>query len=90
MKKDAMETVVGIFVAFGILAIGYMTVKLGHVTLFGDDTYPLYARFTSVTGLRAGNPVNMLGIEVGKVESLGMDQDLSLIHISEPTRLLSI
>ena len=75
MKKYAMETVVGIFVAFGILAIGYMTVKLGHVTLFGDDTYPLYARFTSVTGLRAGKPVNMLGIEVGKVESLGMDQD---------------
>jgi phospholipid/cholesterol/gamma-HCH transport system substrate-binding protein len=75
MKKYAMETIVGIFVAFGIATIGYMTVKLGHVSLFGDNTYPLYAKFTSVSGLRAGNPVNMLGIEIGKVESLRMDQE---------------
>ncbi len=75
MKKYAMETLVGIFVALGIAAIGYMTVKLGHVSLFGDDSYTLYARFTSVTGLRSGNPVNMLGIEVGKVDSLAMDQE---------------
>jgi len=75
MKKYAMETIVGIFVALGIATIGYMTVKLGHVSLFGDETYPIYANFTSVSGLRAGNPVNMLGIEIGKVESLRMDQE---------------
>jgi len=75
MKKYAMETIVGIFVALGIATIGYMTVKLGHVSFFGDETYPIYANFTSVSGLRAGNPVNMLGIEVGKVESLRMDQE---------------
>jgi len=66
---------VGIFVALGIAVIGYMTVKLGHVSLFGDETYPLYAKFTSISGLRAGNPVQMLGIEIGKVESLRMDQE---------------
>ncbi|HOD35349.1 MAG TPA: outer membrane lipid asymmetry maintenance protein MlaD [Syntrophales bacterium] len=75
MKKYAMETIVGIFVALGIAVIGYMTVKLGHVSLFGDETYPLYAKFTSISGLRAGNPVQMLGIEIGKVESLRMDQE---------------
>ena len=75
MKKYAMETIVGIFVALGIATIGYMTVKLGHVSLLGDETYPIYANFTSVSGLRAGNPVNMLGIEIGKVESLRMDQE---------------
>jgi phospholipid/cholesterol/gamma-HCH transport system substrate-binding protein len=74
MKKYAMETIVGIFVVFGLLCIGYMTVKLGHVSLLGDNSYPLFARFTSVSGLRVGNPVNMLGIEVGRVESLTMDQ----------------
>ena len=40
----------------------------------GDDTYPLFARFTSVTGLRSGSPVYMLGIEIGRVEQLAMDQ----------------
>jgi len=74
MKKYAMETTVGIFLVFGLLCIGYMTVKLGHVSLLGDKTYSLFARFTTVSGLRAGSPVDMLGIEVGRVGRLTMDQ----------------
>ena len=74
MKKYAMETTVGIFLVFGLLCIGYMTVKLGHVSLLGDNTYSLFARFTTVGGLRAGSPVEMLGIEVGQVGRLTMDQ----------------
>jgi phospholipid/cholesterol/gamma-HCH transport system substrate-binding protein len=75
MKKHKIETIVGIFVVFGLLCIGYMTVKLGHVSFLGDDTYPLTARFTSVTGLRVGNPVDILGIAVGKVAKITMDQE---------------
>jgi len=74
MKKYAMETTVGIFLVFGLLCIGYMTVKLGHVSLLSDNSYSLFARFTSVTGLRVGSSVHMLGIEVGRVERLTMDQ----------------
>lgn len=74
MKKYAMETTVGVFFFVGLLLIGIMTVKLGHVSLFGEKTYPLSARFTSVTGLRVGSPVYMFGIEVGRVERLTMDQ----------------
>ena len=75
MKKYTMETTVGIFLVFGLLCIGYMTVKLGHVSSLGDNTYSLFARFTTVSGLRAGSPVDMLGIEVGRVERLTMDQE---------------
>jgi phospholipid/cholesterol/gamma-HCH transport system substrate-binding protein len=75
MKKYTIETVVGIFVVFGLICIGYMTVKLGHVSFLGDDSYALIARFTSVTGLRVGNPVNVLGIQVGRVEQINMDQE---------------
>ena len=74
MKKYAMETTVGIFLVFGLLCIAYMTLKLGHVSLLGDNTYSLFARFTTVSGLRAGSPVDMLGIEVGRVGRLTMDQ----------------
>jgi phospholipid/cholesterol/gamma-HCH transport system substrate-binding protein len=74
MKKYAMETTVGIFLVFGLLCIGYMAVKLGHVSLLGDNAYSLFARFTTVSGLRAGSPVNMLGIAVGRVGRLTMDQ----------------
>ena len=74
MKKYALETTVGIFLVFGLLCIGYMAVKFGHVSLFGDNAYSLFARFTTVSGLRVGSPVNMLGIEVGRVGRLTMDQ----------------
>jgi phospholipid/cholesterol/gamma-HCH transport system substrate-binding protein len=66
MKKYTVETTVGIFLVIGLLCIGYMTLKLGHVSLFGDNDYSLFARFTTVSGLRVGSPVNMLGIEVGR------------------------
>jgi len=74
MKKYLMETTVGIFVVFGLLCIAYMSVKLGHVSLLGDNSYSVFARFTSISGLRVGNPVNMLGLEIGRVERLSMDQ----------------
>ncbi len=75
MQKYTMETTVGIFLVIGLLLIGYMTVNLGHVSFFSDNAYPLTARFTSVTGLRAGSSVYMLGIEVGQVGQLTMDQE---------------
>jgi phospholipid/cholesterol/gamma-HCH transport system substrate-binding protein len=75
MKKYSMETAVGIFVLVGFICVGYMTVKLGKVSLFGEDTYPLYARFASVSGLRAGSAVEIYGIEVGSVNSLGVDTE---------------
>jgi phospholipid/cholesterol/gamma-HCH transport system substrate-binding protein len=81
MKKYAMETTVGIFVVIGLLCIGYMTVKLGNLGLFGDDSYPLIARFSSVQGLRDGSAVQMLGIEVGRVAKLTMDQEKQLAEV---------
>ena len=75
MKKYSIETTVGIFVVIGLICVGYMTVKLGKVSLFGEDTYPLYARFASVSGLRVGSSVEIYGIEVGSVTSLGIDAE---------------
>lgn len=74
MKKYFMETTVGAFFFVGVLLIGIMSVKLGHVSFLGEKTYPLTARFSSVTGLRVGSPVYMFGIDVGRVERLSIDQ----------------
>lgn len=73
MKKYAMETAVGIFVAIGLLCVGYLTVKLGNIGILEGDQVRILAKFTSVSGLRAGSTVQMYGIEVGKVDKLGMD-----------------
>lgn len=75
MQKYSKETIVGVFVLAGLACIGYMTVKLGDVGLFGDDSYSLTARFSKVTGLRTGSIVNMLGLEIGRVGKLTIDQE---------------
>ncbi len=73
MKKYPKETVVGVFVVIGLICVGYMTVKLGKVSFFERDTYPLYARFASVSGLRPGSSVEVYGIDVGRVTNLAID-----------------
>jgi phospholipid/cholesterol/gamma-HCH transport system substrate-binding protein len=75
LKKYTSETIVGIFVVIGLICVGYMTIKLGKVSLFGDDFYTLYARFSSVSGLKTGSAVEVHGIEVGRVEAMRLDPE---------------
>jgi len=81
MKKYSKEFVVGIFVVVGLVCIVFMTVKLGKVSFLGDNTYSLFANFNTVTGLKEGNPVNMLGLEIGKVEKFTMNQEKELVKV---------
>ena len=78
MKKYSIETVVGIFMLIGLICVGYLTVKLGNLSIFGDNSYAIFARFNSISGLRIGSPVEMLGIEIGRVDSFAMDQNNQL------------
>ncbi len=82
MRKYSKETVVGIFVVIGLFCIGYMTIKLGNVGFLGDNSYRLEARFNTVTGLRVGNPIQMLGLEIGRVAKFTMDQDTQQAVVS--------
>jgi phospholipid/cholesterol/gamma-HCH transport system substrate-binding protein len=82
MKKYSIETAVGIFVVIGLLCVAYTTVKLGKVTLVGNNYYSLYAHFGSVSGLREGSPIEIDGIEVGRVERLTLDQEKQLALIT--------
>jgi phospholipid/cholesterol/gamma-HCH transport system substrate-binding protein len=75
MKKYSAEAIVGVFVLVGLICVGYMTIKLGKAQFFGSDSYMLYARFSSVSGLRAGSVVEVHGIEAGTVGRLSIDQD---------------
>ncbi len=79
MNKYRYETVAGLFVLIGLVCVGYMTVKLGKVKLLAHDYYPLYAQFNSVSGLRAGNPVEMLGIQIGEVVDFRLDQEKQVV-----------
>jgi len=56
-------------------------VKLGKLSLFGEDTYPLKARFTSVSGLRDGSAVEVYGVEAGSVTHIGIDAERQMAVI---------
>ena len=75
MKKYSRETTVGLFMVVGLVFVAYMAVKLGQVSLFGEDAYMIKARFQKVTGLRTGNPVTMFGLRIGTVTALEIDQE---------------
>jgi len=68
-------------VVIGLLCIGYMTIKLGKIRMFGGDYYTLYAHFSSVSGIRVDSPVEINGIEVGRVEQLNIDQDKQIAMV---------
>ena len=75
MKKTSIETAVGIFMLIGIACVGYLSIRLGEMELGGDNYYPLFARFQSVSGLSAGAHVEMAGVQIGKVDSIVLDQE---------------
>ncbi len=73
MKKYPKETAVGIFVFLGLMAIVYMSVKLGDVQMFSDDHYHVQASFNDITGLRVKAPVEMMGVPIGYVDNIRLD-----------------
>ncbi|MBF0369735.1 MAG: outer membrane lipid asymmetry maintenance protein MlaD [Magnetococcales bacterium] len=73
MKSAKLEVAVGLFVLAGILALGWMSVKLARMELIGGNYTPIYAQFSSISGLKAGANVEIAGVEVGRVDSIELD-----------------
>jgi len=57
----------------GFVSFAWLAVKLGDVSLFGDDSYGVKARFTSISGLKEGALVEIAGVKVGKVTNIVLD-----------------
>lgn len=75
MKKSSIETYVGIFVLIGLACVGYLTIKLGKMELVGDNNYPIYAKFQSVSGLKKGAHVEIAGVRIGTIDSIILDKE---------------
>jgi phospholipid/cholesterol/gamma-HCH transport system substrate-binding protein len=75
MKRSVVDLSVGVFVLLGILALAWLSVKLGRVDLFSRAGYAVLADFPSVGGLKAGSSVEIAGVEIGRVDSITLDND---------------
>jgi phospholipid/cholesterol/gamma-HCH transport system substrate-binding protein len=74
MSKRGIETLVGLFVLLGILALTFIALKAANLASFGQrDGYTLQARFDNIGGLKVRAPVRSAGVTVGRVTAIRLD-----------------
>ncbi len=69
MKKDSLETRVGMFVGMALIAAFIVLETVGGLEIFKRG-YRVHAYFATVHELAVGAPVKMAGVSVGKVEKI--------------------
>src|SRR5436190_2055945 len=87
MERTRINVAVGLFVLLGLLALGYLSVKLGHVSFLGGGGYLVFAEFPSVGGLKPGSAVEIAGVEIGRVESIGLKDYQALVTLRIASRV---
>jgi len=85
MERSKVNVAVGVFVVLGILALGYLSIKLGRVAIFSGGGYLVVADFPSVGGLRPGASVEIAGVEVGRVDRILLhDYQARVVMVIQP------
>lgn len=75
MGRKGIETLVGLFVLLGMLAVVFLALKAANLASFSTgNTYMLVAKFDNVGGLKVRAPVRSAGVTVGRVISIALDR----------------
>jgi phospholipid/cholesterol/gamma-HCH transport system substrate-binding protein len=77
MKKTAaLDFWVGLFVVLGFVALLFLALKAGNMSsLSFQPTYEVRLKFDNIGGLKPRAPVKSAGVTVGRVNSIGFDQN---------------
>jgi phospholipid/cholesterol/gamma-HCH transport system substrate-binding protein len=77
MERSKLDLWVGIFVCAGIGALLVLAMKVGNMTTIGigNESYTVYANFDNIGGLKPRAAVKSAGVVVGRVTSLGFDNE---------------
>ena len=54
--------------------MGWLSVRLARMEMIGSNNVPLYATFSSIDGLKPGAPVEIAGVQIGRVDSIVLDK----------------
>jgi phospholipid/cholesterol/gamma-HCH transport system substrate-binding protein len=74
MGRRGIESLVGVFVLLGFVAIFYLALKAANLASFNTgETYTLTARFDNIGGLKVRAPVRSAGVTIGRVASITLD-----------------
>jgi phospholipid/cholesterol/gamma-HCH transport system substrate-binding protein len=70
------DLTVGLFVLAGLAALAYLTFQVGGLSYKVPGGFELYASFDDIGGLKERAPINISGVKVGQVASIGLDDML--------------
>jgi phospholipid/cholesterol/gamma-HCH transport system substrate-binding protein len=89
VNHSRTDVLVGVFVLVGLVCLGYLAIRLGKLEVFGAQGYVVFADFVSVAGLKLGDPVEIAGVRIGKVEGIGLAEDRArlTLRISDGIKL---
>ena len=74
MGRKGIETLVGLFVLLGLLAIVFLALKAANLASFRvGNTYVVTAKFDNIGGLKVRAPVKSAGVTVGRVTAIALD-----------------
>jgi phospholipid/cholesterol/gamma-HCH transport system substrate-binding protein len=90
MRNIDLELIVGLFLLIGIIALSYISVKLGKMEWTGGGGYQVIAVFSSAGGLKVGAAVEIAGVEVGRIKSLSLDEDYQARVVLDIDRAVSL
>lgn len=71
--KRTIDLSVGFFLILGFACLAYLSLSFGQVNLFGTNRYEVEAVFSKVNGLGENTTVEMLGIKVGNVRRISLE-----------------
>ncbi len=65
---------VGLFVLLGLGALVFLGLRVANVQGFSSEkTYPLYATFDNIGGLKVRAPIKVGGVVIGRVSEISLD-----------------
>lgn len=72
-KIISTELKVGMLVIVGILLLFYMSFRVGKYGFFREQGYELFVTFSNASGLDVKTPVQIAGVEIGKIKEIMLD-----------------
>ncbi|MEN8184522.1 MAG: outer membrane lipid asymmetry maintenance protein MlaD [Myxococcota bacterium] len=75
------DLAVGLFVLVGLLAVAYLSVRVGGLSYKGRGGMHLVAAFDEIGGLSERAPVRVSGVPVGQVASIHLNEELRALVV---------
>jgi phospholipid/cholesterol/gamma-HCH transport system substrate-binding protein len=74
--SSLQDTLVGLFVASGIIGLFFLAMQVSNLGSFiEDEGYIVKARFQNAGGLKIKSPVSVAGVKVGQVRAIKLGED---------------